>query len=78
MKERPAPPNGRRLGGSLQFFVDDVSKITILLCVLIFVISYIQSYFPPERSRASTTKELTRHRAQSIMAMRCSVRELQK
>lgn len=42
---------GKRLGGSLQFFLYDVIKITILLCVLIFVISYIQSYFPPERSR---------------------------
>lgn len=41
-----------RLGGSIQFFVYDVIKITILLCVLIFVISYIQSYFPPERSRS--------------------------
>ncbi|MCO4579464.1 permease [Streptococcus infantarius subsp. infantarius] len=41
-----------RLGGSVQFFVYDVIKITILLCVLIFVISYIQSYFPPERSRS--------------------------
>ena len=40
-----------RLGGSVQFFLYDVIKITILLCVLIFVISYIQSYFPPERSR---------------------------
>lgn len=40
-----------RLGGSLQFFLYDVIKITILLCVLIFVISYIQSYFPPERGR---------------------------
>jgi len=40
-----------RLGGSLQFFLYDVIKITILLCVLIFLISYIQSYFPPERSR---------------------------
>ena len=40
-----------RLGGSLQFFFYDVIKITILLCTLIFVISYIQSYFPPERSR---------------------------
>ncbi len=37
--------------GSLQFFVYDVIKIVILLCVLIFAISYIQSYFPPERSR---------------------------
>lgn len=40
-----------RLGGSVQFFLYDVIKITILLCVLIFLISYIQSYFPPERSR---------------------------
>ena len=40
-----------RIGGSLQFFIYDVIKITILLCVLIFVISYIQSYFPPERSK---------------------------
>lgn len=40
-----------RLGGSVQFFVYDVIKITILLCLLIFIISYIQSYFPPERSR---------------------------
>lgn len=42
--------NGR-IGGSVQFFVYDVLKITVLLCVLIFVISYIQSYFPPERSK---------------------------
>lgn len=40
-----------KLGGSLQFFIYDVVKITILLCVLIFIISYIQSYFPPERSK---------------------------
>ena len=40
-----------RLGGSVQFFVYDVVKITVLLCFLIFVISYIQSYFPPERSK---------------------------
>ena len=39
------------LGGSIQFFLYDVIKITILLCVLIFFISYIQSYFPPERSK---------------------------
>ena len=37
--------------GSLQFFLYDVIKITILLCTLIFIISYIQSYFPPERSK---------------------------
>ncbi len=40
-----------RLGGSLQFFFYDVIKITILLCLLIFGISYIQSYFPPEKSK---------------------------
>ena len=40
---------GSRLGGSVQFFLYDVIKITVLLCFLIFVISYIQSYFPPER-----------------------------
>lgn len=40
-----------RLGGAFQFFFYDVIKITILLCVLIFSISYIQSFFPPERSR---------------------------
>ena len=42
---------GGRIGGSVQFFLYDVLKITALLCFLIFVISYIQSYFPPERSK---------------------------
>ena len=37
--------------GSFQFFLYDVIKITLLLCFLIFIISYIQSYFPPERSK---------------------------
>jgi uncharacterized membrane protein YraQ (UPF0718 family) len=41
-----------RLGGSVQFFVYDVIKIFILLSVLIFAISYVQSHFPPERTRA--------------------------
>lgn len=40
-----------RLGGSIHFFVYDVIKIFILLSALIFVISYIQSFFPPERTR---------------------------
>lgn len=40
-----------KLGGSVQFFLYDVIKITILLCTLIFLISYIQSFFPPERSK---------------------------
>ena len=40
-----------RWAGSLQFFIYDVIKIVVLLCFLIFLISYIQSYFPPERSR---------------------------
>lgn len=40
-----------RLGGSVHFFIYDVMKITVLLCLLILMISYIQSYFPPERSK---------------------------
>lgn len=40
-----------RLGGSVQFFIYDTIKITVLLCLLIFLVSYIQSYFPPERSK---------------------------
>lgn len=40
-----------RIGGSVQFFLYDVIKITALLCGLILLISYIQSYFPPERSK---------------------------
>ena len=40
-----------RIGGSLQFFIYDVIKIVVLLCFLIFIISYIQSYFPPERTK---------------------------
>ena len=39
------------IGGSVQFFIYDVIKITLLLCLLIFIISYIQSFFPPERSK---------------------------
>ena len=40
-----------RIGGSIQFFIYDVMKIFVLLGFLIFVISYIQSYFPPERTK---------------------------
>lgn len=40
-----------RIGGSIHFFTYDVIKITILLCTLIYLISYIQSYFPPEKSK---------------------------
>lgn len=52
-----------RWGGSLQFFLYDVIKISILLCSIIFLISYIQSYFPPERSRRilGRFKGLTAH-----------------
>ena len=38
-------------GGTIQFFFYDVIKIVVLLCTLIFIISYIQSYFPPERTK---------------------------
>jgi len=40
-----------RFGGSLQFFIYDCIKIMLLLAILIFSISYIQSFFPPERSK---------------------------
>ena len=40
-----------RIGGSLHFFLYDCVKITIYLCVLIFFISYLQSFFPPERTK---------------------------
>lgn len=40
-----------RLGGSMHFFIYDTIKIFILLSVLIFIISYIQSYYPPERTK---------------------------
>lgn len=42
---------GSVLGGALQFFLYDTIKIFVLLSVLIFGISYIQSYFPPERTK---------------------------
>lgn len=40
-----------KIFGSIQFFLYDLIKISILLCVLIFIISYIQSFFPPERAK---------------------------
>ncbi|GAB3470495.1 permease [Azotobacter salinestris] len=40
-----------RVGGSLHFFIYDTIKIFILLSVLIFTISWVQSHFPPERTR---------------------------
>lgn len=40
-----------RIGGSLWFFIYDLIKISILLCVLIFTVSFIQSYFPPEKTK---------------------------
>jgi uncharacterized membrane protein YraQ (UPF0718 family) len=40
-----------KIGGSIQFFIYDIIKIMLLLGVLIFIISYIQSFFPPERTK---------------------------
>ena len=40
-----------KIGGSVQFFIYDVIKIMVLLGVVIFLISYIQSHFPPERTK---------------------------
>lgn len=44
------------LGGSLEFFIYDTIKIFILLSCLIFIISYIQSFFPPERTKQILTR----------------------
>lgn len=40
-----------KVQSSVQFFIYDIIKISVLLCVLIFTISYVQSYFPPERTK---------------------------
>ena len=40
-----------KIGGSIHFFIYDIIKIMVLLGTLIFIISYIQSYFPPERTK---------------------------
>ena len=45
-----------KIGEAIQFFIYDVLKIFILLCALIFIVSYIQSFFPPERSRKIMSK----------------------
>ena len=42
---------GSRVGGSIRFFIYDTIKIMVLLGFLILLISYIQSYFPPERTK---------------------------
>ena len=47
---------GNRWVGSLRFFLFDTIKILILLCVLIFLISYIQSFFPPERAKRTLSR----------------------
>ena len=43
-----------RIGGSIQFFIYDTIKIMVLLGILILIIAYIQSYFPPERTKKNT------------------------
>ena len=67
-----------KIGGSVQFFIYDTVKIMVLLGVLILIISYIQSYFPPERT-ISRPKELKRYSADfteygRISSPLCSVR----
>ena len=42
---------GTKLGGSIHFFIYDTIKILLLLSALVFSISYIQSFFPPERTK---------------------------
>lgn len=45
-----------KFGGALQFFLYDTIKITILLCLLIFIITYIESYFSPEKTKKILSK----------------------
>lgn len=45
-----------KIGEAIQFFIYDVLKIFILLCALIFIVSYIRSFFPPERSKKIMAK----------------------
>ncbi len=52
---------GARLSGALEFFIYDTIKIFLLLAVIIFVVSIIRSYFPPER-----TKKLLSHKREFI------------
>src|SRR5574344_1318928 len=49
--DKLGPDLASRLGGSIQFFIYDAMKITLLLFVLIYLVCYIQSYFPQERSK---------------------------
>jgi uncharacterized membrane protein YraQ (UPF0718 family) len=50
-----------RLSGALEFFIYDTIKIFLLLSVIIFAVSFIQSYFPPER-----TKRILSHKREFI------------
>lgn len=45
-----------RIGSSIQFFIYDTVKISILLVTLIFIISYIQTYFPPGKNKKNIVK----------------------
>ena len=50
-----------RIGGSVRFFIYDTVKIMVLLGFLILIISYIQSFFPPERTKKDN-RQISRHR----------------
>src|SRR5574340_1024427 len=52
---------GARLSGALEFFIYDTIKIFLLLAVIIFVVSVVRSYFPPER-----TKKILSHKKEFI------------
>ena len=51
-----------RVGNSIQFFIYDTMKIVVLLGILVFLISYIQSYFPPERTKTNSWR-FSRHKS---------------
>jgi uncharacterized membrane protein YraQ (UPF0718 family) len=52
---------GTRLSGALEFFIYDAIKIFLLLSIIIFIVSIIRSFFPPER-----TKRILSHKREFI------------
>lgn len=62
-----------KIGGSVQFFIYDTIKIMVLLGVLILIISYIQSYFPPERTKKNSRSfSRCRRKYHSCIAWYCN------
>lgn len=70
--------HGSRLAGALEFFIYDTIKIFLLLSVIIFIVSVIRSYFPPERTKKilSHKKEFIGNILPSVLAFMMAVTAL--